>query len=33
MIIVKQEKVYGIDVFTFKSTKNIPYQLTFEKSL
>jgi|GEM_PF-3797014 len=33
MIVIKSEKVYGIDVYTFKSSRNIPYQLTFEKSL
>ena len=33
MIIVKQEKIYGIDVYTFKSSQKTPYQLTFEKSL
>ncbi len=33
MIIVKQENIYGIDVFRFNTSNQIPYQLTFEKDL
>lgn len=33
MIIVNKEVIYGMDVFTFNSSKNIPYQLTFQKDL
>lgn len=33
MIVVTSEKVYGIDVYTFKSSHGTPYQLTFEKNM
>lgn len=33
MIIVERELVYGIDIYRFRTSKNIPYQLTFEKDL
>lgn len=30
MIVVKKERIYSIDVYSFKSTQGTPYQLTFE---
>lgn len=33
MIVATREKIYGLDVFTFKDSKGTPYQLTFDKGL
>ncbi len=33
MIIVKKEEVYGIDLYTFRNSHNIPYQLSFERNI
>lgn len=33
MIVVKQERIYGIDVYSFKSSKGTPFQLIFDEQL
>lgn len=32
MIITTHEIIYGIDVYTFRSSRGIPYQLTFQEN-
>ena len=33
MIVARRENIYGLDVFTFYSSKRIPYQLTFDDNI